>query len=199
MDGTFEEYVAARGDGLLRFAYLLCGDRHLAEDLVQEVLARVHDRWPRLSYVEQPDAYLRTAIVRQFVSWRRRRSRRETSLELIAEPAGSGADAATRHAARDEMWRLLETLPRRQRAVLVLRFYEDLADMPATTGLRSASTPTTSISRSSVRRPTPVGACRHHRPTAFTPATRCCKCSRQICSYAYDVWWSNGGSGTSCR
>jgi RNA polymerase sigma-70 factor (sigma-E family) len=128
VDGTFEDYVASRGDRLLRFAFLLCGDRHLAEDLVQEVLARVHDRWHRLAHVEQPDAYFRTAIVRQFVSWRRRRSSQETSLELVPEPAGTGPDAAARHAARDEMWRLLATLPRKQRAVLVLRFYADLPD-----------------------------------------------------------------------
>jgi RNA polymerase sigma-70 factor (sigma-E family) len=141
VDGTFEEYVSARGEVLLRFAFLLCGDRYLAEDLVQEVLARVHDRWHRLTHVEHPDAYLRTAIVRQFLSWRRRRASRETSLELIAEPAGASPDATARHAARDEMWRLLAELPRKQRAVLVLRFYEDLTDehIAETLGCRPAT------------------------------------------------------------
>jgi RNA polymerase sigma-70 factor (sigma-E family) len=124
----FEDYVAHRGDVLLRFAYVLSGDRYQAEDLVQEVLARVYPRWHRLSYLVQPDAYLRTAIVRQFVSWRRRRASREASLAGLPEPAATGPDAASEHAARDEMWRLLATLPRRQRAVLVLRFYEDLPD-----------------------------------------------------------------------
>jgi RNA polymerase sigma-70 factor (sigma-E family) len=128
VDGTFEEYVAARGDALLRFAYLLCADRHLAEDLVQEVLARIHDRWYRLTHVEQPDAYLRKAIVRQFLSWRRRRASREISLDRLPDRAGAAPDGAARHAARDEMWRLLADLPRKQRAVLVLRFYEDLPD-----------------------------------------------------------------------
>jgi DNA-directed RNA polymerase specialized sigma24 family protein len=115
VDGTFEEYVAARGDRLLRFAFLLCGDRHLAEDLVQEMLARIHHRWHCMTDVEQPDAYLRAAILRQFRSWRRQQSSRETSLELLPEPAAGTPDAAARHAARDEMWWLLATLPRKQR------------------------------------------------------------------------------------
>lgn len=127
MEGSFEEYVTSRGDALLRFAYVLSGDRHLAEDLVQEVLARIHRRWSRMAQVAQPDAYLRTAIVRQFLSWRRRRASGELPTDPMPEPPAT-ADTAVRHAARDEMWRLLATLPRKQRAVLVLRFYEDLPD-----------------------------------------------------------------------
>lgn len=128
MADSFEDYVIARGTGLLRFAYVLSGDRHLAEDLVQEVLARVHGRWHRLTHVEQPDAYIRKAIVRQFLSWRRRRASREMPTGSVPEPPHATVDAATRQAARDEMWRLLAALPRSQRAVLVLRFYEDLSD-----------------------------------------------------------------------
>jgi len=127
VDGSFEEYVISRGDALLRFAYVLSGDRYLAEDLVQEVLARIHGRWHRMAHVEQPDAYLRTAIVRQFLSWRRRRASGETPTDPMPERA-STVDTATRQATRDEMWRLLAALPRKQRAVLVLRFYEDLPD-----------------------------------------------------------------------
>lgn len=126
MDGSFEEYVTTRAGALLRFGYVLSGDRHLAEDLVQEVLARIHQRWHRMAQVEQPDAYIRTAIVRQFVSWRRLRASRETSLDRLPDRPDPSPDAATRQASRDELWRLLATLPRKQRAVLVLRFYEDL-------------------------------------------------------------------------
>jgi RNA polymerase sigma-70 factor (sigma-E family) len=128
VDESFEGYVSSHGDGLLRFAYVLGGDRHLAEDLVQEVLARVYPRWHRMTQVGHLDAYLRTAVVRQFLSWRRRRSSRETSLDVLPERVRSTADGAVDHAARDEMWRLLAGLPRKQRAVLVLRYYEDLAD-----------------------------------------------------------------------
>lgn len=128
MDGSFEDYVTARGSTLLRFAYLLTGDRHLAEDLVQEVLSRVHRRWHRMTHVEHPDAYLRTAIVRQFLSWRRRRASQEASLDALPEQPDAAPDHAGVHAVRDEMWRLLANLPRKQRAVLVLRFYEDLPD-----------------------------------------------------------------------
>lgn len=127
MEGSFEEYVTARGPVLLRFAYVLSGDRYLAEDLVQEVLARIHRRWSRMADVHQPDAYLRTAIVRQFLSWRRRRASGELPTDPMPERE-STTDTAVRHAARDEMWRLLATLPRKQRAVLVLRFYEDMPD-----------------------------------------------------------------------
>jgi RNA polymerase sigma-70 factor (sigma-E family) len=127
VDGSFEEYVTTRGNALLRFAYVLTGDRYLAEDLVQEVLARIHRRWQRMAHVEQPDAYLRTAIVRQFLSWRRRRASGETPTDRLPERR-STPDTAVRHAARDEMWRLLASLPRKQRVVLVLRFYEDLPD-----------------------------------------------------------------------
>ena len=63
MRQAFEDYVSARGGRLLRFAYLLCGDPHLGEDLVQEALARTHRRWERIE-AEEPDAYVRAAIVR---------------------------------------------------------------------------------------------------------------------------------------
>jgi RNA polymerase sigma-70 factor (sigma-E family) len=121
---SFEDYVSARGPTLLRFAYVLSGDHHLAEDIVQEVLARMHPRWHRMADVEQPDAYLRRAIVRQYLSWRRRRSSQERPGPVPERP-GPDSDHG---AERDEVWQLLATLPRSQRAVLVLRFYEDLPD-----------------------------------------------------------------------
>jgi RNA polymerase sigma-70 factor (sigma-E family) len=124
---AFEEYVTARGGRLLRFAYLLCGDRHLAEDLVQDVLARAHRRWDRIE-AEAPDSYLRTAIVRAHLSWRRRRASGERVTAAPPELGRSVPDFAQAHAVRDELWRLLAGLPRAQRAVLVLRFFEDLDD-----------------------------------------------------------------------
>ena len=123
----FDAFVQARGWALLRFAYVLSGDAHLGEDLVQEVLARMHRRWPKVIAMHHPEAYVRTAIVRQFLSWRRRRSAGETILAEVPEPAGL-AEPQQRVLAQDHMWRLLTGLPRAQRAVLVLRFYCDLPD-----------------------------------------------------------------------
>lgn len=128
MGETFEEYVRSRGEALLRFGYVVCGDWYLAEDLVQDVLARVCRKWSKFAQIEQPDAYLRTAVVRQFLSWRRRPVSHEVSLTGMPEPVSTGPDAATRLALRDEAWRLLATLPRSQRVVLVLRYFEDLSD-----------------------------------------------------------------------
>jgi RNA polymerase sigma-70 factor (sigma-E family) len=123
----FDDFVRSRGGALLRFAYVLCGDAHLAEDIVQEVLARMHPRWARVTVMESPEAYVRTAIVRQFLSWRRRRAAGEAVVAEVPEPAGLD-EPQQRVLARDQMWQLLAGLPRAQRAVLVLRFYCDLAD-----------------------------------------------------------------------
>ncbi len=123
----FGEFVHGRGRALLRFAYVLCGDAHLAEDLVQEVLARLHRRWDRITAMDNAEAYVRTAIVRQFLSWRRRRAYREAVLADLPERAG-GDEPQQQVVARDQVWRLLHGLPRAQRAVLVLRFYLDLPD-----------------------------------------------------------------------
>lgn len=123
----FDDFVHSRGRALLRFAYVLSGDAHLAEDLVQEVLARMHRRWDKVTAMQHPEAYVRTAIVRQFVSWRRRLSSREA---IVAEPPErAGHDGPEQRVlARDQMWQLMTGLPRAQRAVLVLRFYCDLPD-----------------------------------------------------------------------
>jgi RNA polymerase sigma-70 factor (sigma-E family) len=123
----FDAFVQARGRALLRFAYVLCGDAHLAEDLVQEILARLHRRWDKIAALQYPEAYVRTAIVRQFLSWRRRRSSGEAILAEVPEPAGYD-EPQHQVLAQDQMWRLLTGLPRAQRAVLVLRFYNDLPD-----------------------------------------------------------------------
>lgn len=124
---AFDDFVQSRGWALLRFAYVLSGDAHLAEDLVQEVLARMHRRWERVTAMDHAEAYVRAAIVRQFLSWRRRRAARETVLAEVPEPSAL-PEPQQRVRDRDQMWRLLAGLPRAQRAVLVLRFYCDLPD-----------------------------------------------------------------------
>jgi RNA polymerase sigma-70 factor (sigma-E family) len=128
---TFDDYVASRGAALLRLAFMLSGDRHLAEDLTQDVLIKVYDRWSRVGRMEQPDAYVRRMLVNSHVSWRRRKSSTEVPVENDSEDAAGAAavaDAAEDMAEREQAWQLLATLPRRQQAVLVLRIYEDLSD-----------------------------------------------------------------------
>ena len=123
----FDAFVAARGASLLRLGWLLCGQAPAAEDLVQEALARAYLRWDRVIAAAAPEAYVRRILVNEYVSSRRRRS----STELPRADVDAGAvvaDTADAGAARDEMWRLLARLPRTQRAVLVLRYYEDQSD-----------------------------------------------------------------------
>jgi DNA-directed RNA polymerase specialized sigma24 family protein len=83
---TFDKYVAARSPMLLRFAYVLCGDSHLAEDLVQEVLIRTHRRWSAIE-ASNPDAYLKQALERAHVSWRRRRASAEVVTSAVRDVA----------------------------------------------------------------------------------------------------------------
>ncbi|MBM7776393.1 RNA polymerase sigma-70 factor (sigma-E family) [Actinokineospora baliensis] len=126
----FDEYVRDRGQALLRFAYLLTGDRHLAEDLVQTALLKAHSRWRRVVAADHPDAYLRRIVVNAHLDWRRRRSSTEVPLhpgDAWFESARA-ADHADGVAAREQTWGALAALPPRQRAVLVLRFYEDRDD-----------------------------------------------------------------------
>lgn len=119
---AFEDFVVARGPALVRFAHALCGDRQLGEDLVQEVLLKAYRRWARL---DSPEAYLRTALCRELVSWRRRRSAGERPSDLPDRVGPSDSDAVDEH---DAAWRLLCQLPTRQRAVLALRYWEALPD-----------------------------------------------------------------------
>jgi RNA polymerase sigma-70 factor (sigma-E family) len=121
----FEEFTAARLPALLRYATLLCGDREHARDLVQDVLARALVRWGRIGAVQEPYAYVRRMVTNEFLSWRRRRRFRLVPLEE-AELRGR-EPVVPDHAERDDLRALLGRLPAQQRAVLVLRYYEDLA------------------------------------------------------------------------
>jgi RNA polymerase sigma-70 factor (sigma-E family) len=124
---SFDELVTSSERRLLRLALMLSGGVHSAEDLVQTVLARAHRRWDKISVLDKPDAYLSKMVVNEFLSWRRRLKNQELPLADLPETPGAD-DISLRHAQRDAAWRLLADLPRQQRAVLVLRFYEDLPD-----------------------------------------------------------------------
>ncbi len=127
-EADFVEFVEARQHALLRFAYLLTSDHHTAEDLVQTALAKTYLTWDRLRDRGAIDAYVRRIIVNENTSlWRRAWRRNERSAEYLPESAdtpGSGADAET----RDAMWQVVQTLPAKQRAAVVLRYYEDLTE-----------------------------------------------------------------------
>jgi RNA polymerase sigma-70 factor (sigma-E family) len=121
---AFDEFARARMRALLRFAHVLTGDRERAADLVQDALERTLMAWPRVQQKGDPEGYVRRAIVNRQVSvWRRRRRER-----LVAEPPESAYDDTARDR---QLWDALATLPPRQRAVLVLRYYEDLTEADA--------------------------------------------------------------------
>ena len=127
MATSFEDYVTAHGAALVRFARFLAGDEHRAEDLVQDVLARAYLRWDRITRADEPDVYVRQAIVNAARSWWRRRSNRERPVDEPLDGVAAG-EVDTQAVERDALWRRIRRLPQRQREVLVLRYYEDLDD-----------------------------------------------------------------------
>ncbi|WP_433333577.1 SigE family RNA polymerase sigma factor [Spirillospora sp. CA-294931] len=122
---AYAAFVGARSDRLLRTAYLLTRDRGLAEDLLQEAMAKAWFAWRRLG--DEPEPYVRKIMVTTFVSWRRRRWRGETPTGDLPDTE-TARDATSAADERDVLWRALGRLPARQRAVIVLRYYEDLSE-----------------------------------------------------------------------
>jgi RNA polymerase sigma-70 factor (sigma-E family) len=125
LDAEFVAFVDRRARQHVRAAVLLTGDWHAAEDLVQTCLVKLYRVWPRLDSRVDLDAYLRRMLVNTHRSWWRARWRREAPVATI--PDGDGeVDGQDRHARAAVVRQALRALPARQRAVLVLRFYEDL-------------------------------------------------------------------------
>lgn len=124
IDGL-RELASARQSALLRFGLLLTGDRHRAEDLVQTALTRTLAAWPRVSRRDDPEGYVRRTMSRLAANERRWRWR-ETSYDdpPVRDPQEPTGDPEL----RDLIWAALAGLPARQRAVLVLRYYEDLSE-----------------------------------------------------------------------
>jgi RNA polymerase sigma-70 factor (sigma-E family) len=125
----FEEFAARELPGLLRYAVMLTGEPELAQDLVQDVLVKAHSQWRRVAAADHPRLYVKTMVTRAHLSWRRRWAVRHIVLasanQLDGEPV---RDHALSIVDRDDVWRRLAGLPARQRAVLVLRYYERLTD-----------------------------------------------------------------------
>lgn len=132
-DADFEAWMTARQPALLRTACLLTGETHTAEDLVQTTLAKMYLAWDRVADREHVDAYARKALLNEFRSlWRRPWRRREVSAEQLPEVAGSERSYDGHN---DALWQFVATLPPKQRAVIVLRYYEELTEAEAAAAL----------------------------------------------------------------
>jgi len=125
-DERFTDFVRAHSGSLFRTAYLMTGDYQRAEDLLQTTLVRVYQRWPRVERMDWPVGYARKVLVSQASSWWRRRSSHESPMLIRDQP--SGQDQMEEVAEHERVWQAVLTLPPRQRAVTVLRYYEDLSE-----------------------------------------------------------------------
>jgi len=126
-DTDFTAYLAARQGRLLRTAYLLTGDQHQAEDLLQTSLAKLYLAWDKVRDRDSVDAYVRRIMVNENNSlWRRGWRRRELTTDQVPEttPFHDEYDEGL----GTEVWQVVQTLPRRARAVVVLRYYEQLTE-----------------------------------------------------------------------
>ena len=123
----FAAFVREHTPALLRTAYLLTGDAVNAEELVQDTMVRLYPKWDRVEAADVPLAYVRRSLANGYVNQRRRASRREFAFAEVPENADQ-RDPFGQLADRDAIWAGLATLPERQRAALVLRYFEDLAD-----------------------------------------------------------------------
>jgi len=124
MGEEFAEFARGRHGALYRYAYLLAGDRGLADDLVQEALIKTYVAWRRLHNPHAAEAYTRKVITTTAIDWWRRKSYHERPHDDLPEGIAGTEDAGTRL----WLWHELLQLPPRQRAALVLRYYEDLTE-----------------------------------------------------------------------
>lgn len=124
-ENDFADFVHARGGDLLRLAYYLVGDWHRADDVCQAALVRLYRAWSRVADYQDVEAYARRVVTNEARRWWRRPSRHEDLPGEVPAPSGDTLGAVD---ARDQIWRLLMALPKRQREVVVLRYLEDLSE-----------------------------------------------------------------------
>jgi RNA polymerase sigma-70 factor (sigma-E family) len=125
-EAEYAEFVAASLHRLHRMAYAVCGDRELAEDAVQSALVSAYRTWPRVRDAASSEAYLRKMVVNQLLTWRRRKSWSTSALGHAVEPSrASHEDQVVEH---QRVWTAVGLLPPRQRAVIVLRYYEGMSE-----------------------------------------------------------------------
>jgi RNA polymerase sigma-70 factor (sigma-E family) len=130
-DREFAEYFEARRDAVRRTAYLLCGDWHRADDHAQSVFVALHRHWRRIRDKGALDAWVRRTLMRAVVDESRRPWRRERSTAELPDPPRGAGDSGDAVATRQALVVALRSVPPRQRAVLVLRYFDDL-DVAAT-------------------------------------------------------------------
>jgi RNA polymerase sigma-70 factor (sigma-E family) len=124
---AFAEFVGARSGSLFRAAYLMVGDHALAEDLLQEALTKTYVAWPRLRDINNPEAYTRKAITTTAISWWRRKAWKNEKPRDDVPDLGRES-ASEQFGERDWLWQGLQDLAPKQRAAIVLRYYEDLTE-----------------------------------------------------------------------
>lgn len=125
-EAEFTAFVGARSTALLRLAHLLAGDRQHGEDLLQQALTKVYLNWRRIRDPQAAEAYAQRVLVTTAASWRRRRWHGEHPSDVLPEQLR--ADETAEVDERLRVWRAIAALPARQRAVVVLRYYEDMSE-----------------------------------------------------------------------
>jgi RNA polymerase sigma-70 factor (sigma-E family) len=163
---SFDRFVADNANGLVRTAYLMVGDLHEAEDLVQEALFKVASKWPRVSSMESPVAYTRRILVNLVLHGSSKRSRNRAELKATP-PAEMASNAAAYLDIHDELFDALAALPPRQRAAIVLRYFLDLPEAEVAAALRcSLGTVKSSTSRGLKRLEETLRPTDHYRSIA---------------------------------
>jgi RNA polymerase sigma-70 factor (sigma-E family) len=151
-EAGFEAFVTARGPALLRLGWLLTGDPDAAEDLAQDALARLVPRWDRVAAGGNPEGYVRLAMRTTWIdAWRRRRGWSVEATDAVPD-RGVADRALDRLPARHDVVQALARLAPRQRAVLVLRFYEDLTEAETARALGCSTSTVKSQAREALAR-----------------------------------------------
>lgn len=138
-DDEFDAFITASWPSLFRSAVLIMGEHQLAEDLLQSTMTKVYRAWPRVSRVDHPRAYARTVMTNEAISWSRKRSSTEHPSQTWADVAVPGHEE--RVTQTEQVRQLLQELSPRQRAVVVLRYYEDMseAEIAASLGISTGT------------------------------------------------------------
>jgi RNA polymerase sigma-70 factor (sigma-E family) len=130
MSRSFDDFAAAEVTPMLRYAMVLTCDAQLAQDVVQECLLRAQQKWSRIGGLDAPSAYVKRMITNEYLSWRRRRAAKDVAMSHAAldDIGSTTVDDVGRYDERDAMLRRIAILPRKQRAAVVLRYYDGFDD-----------------------------------------------------------------------